>query len=181
LLFIREEEKLARDVYLRMYEKWGTTVFQNISESEQRHMDAMKNLLNFYKIEDPITDESFDSIGKFVNEKLALYFKILTDIGEKSEMNALLVGAFIEEYDIVDIWKAELETDEDRIKQTYQNLYVGSYNHLASFTAVLKNIYGLEYDPDNNYLSLPDNLEDLLTQEEYDYCISYVDGARRRG
>lgn len=34
LLFMREEEKLAHDVYLALYAKWGLPIFQNIAQSE---------------------------------------------------------------------------------------------------------------------------------------------------
>lgn len=30
LIFMREEEKLARDVYIAMYDNWGQRVFNNI-------------------------------------------------------------------------------------------------------------------------------------------------------
>jgi hypothetical protein len=53
LLFMREEEKLARDVYLTLHDIWGTPVFANIATSEQQHMDAILKLLNTYKLPDP--------------------------------------------------------------------------------------------------------------------------------
>mgnify|MGYP003589105545 CR=1 FL=1 len=37
LLLMREEEKLARDLYLALYDKWGTRAFSNIAQSEQHH------------------------------------------------------------------------------------------------------------------------------------------------
>ncbi|MDP2030099.1 MAG: DUF2202 domain-containing protein [Thiobacillus sp.] len=49
LLFMREEEKLARDVYLTLYETWGLAVFSNIASSEQSHMDALLKLLRTYR------------------------------------------------------------------------------------------------------------------------------------
>ncbi|MCP4143444.1 MAG: DUF2202 domain-containing protein [Chloroflexi bacterium] len=48
LAFMREEEKLARDVYLTLYEQWELRPFSNIAESEQKHTDAVKNLLGPY-------------------------------------------------------------------------------------------------------------------------------------
>ena len=53
LLFMREEEKLARDVYLELFDEWGLRVFENIAESEQKHMDAVLYLLGKYGLEDP--------------------------------------------------------------------------------------------------------------------------------
>jgi hypothetical protein len=49
LTFMREEEKMARDVYLEMFEKWGAAIFSNIAVSEQRHMDTMKKMLDKYQ------------------------------------------------------------------------------------------------------------------------------------
>ena len=64
-MFIREEEKIARDVYRVLYKKWGNPIFANIEESEQAHMDAMANVLAFYGIDDPVTN---DETGEFTNE-----------------------------------------------------------------------------------------------------------------
>lgn len=65
LLFIREEEEMARDVYRVLYKKWGNPIFANIEESEQTHMDAMANLLAFYRIYDPVTN---DETGEFITK-----------------------------------------------------------------------------------------------------------------
>jgi hypothetical protein len=35
LAYMREEEKLAHDVYLALYEQWGSTIFRSIASSEQ--------------------------------------------------------------------------------------------------------------------------------------------------
>jgi hypothetical protein len=53
LLFMREEEKLARDVYNTLYEIWGQPTFTNIAASEQTHMDEVKLLLERYSLADP--------------------------------------------------------------------------------------------------------------------------------
>lgn len=39
ILYMREEEKLARDVYEFLYAKWNVNTFGNIRRSEQTHMD----------------------------------------------------------------------------------------------------------------------------------------------
>ena len=54
ILFMREEEKLARDVYLYLYEIYPLRPFLNISKSEQAHMDAIKYLIDTYELEDPV-------------------------------------------------------------------------------------------------------------------------------
>ena len=62
LQFMREEEKLARDVYLRLHQQWNMQVFANIAKSEQRHMDAMKCLLDKYELADPAEGKVFRRI-----------------------------------------------------------------------------------------------------------------------
>ena len=93
LLFIREEEKMARDVYRVLYEKWGNPIFANIVESEQAHMDAVANLLVFYGQNDPVTS---DATGEFNDEAIAKLYSDLVERGSQSEIDALLVGAYIE-------------------------------------------------------------------------------------
>jgi len=134
ILFIREEEKLARDVYLVMYDLWGADIFANISESEQRHMDAVKNLITRYGLEDPV---AVDVIGEFVDPDLQLLYDDLVKSGEGSLEDALKVGVLIEEKDIDDLELAITETAKRNITRVFQNLLNGSYNHLDAFNACL--------------------------------------------
>lgn len=134
ILFMREEEKLARDVYLVMYDLWGADIFANISESEQRHMDAVKNLITRYGLEDPV---AVDVIGDFVDPDLQLLYDDLVKAGEESLEAALKVGVLIEEKDIADLIQALTETDKRNITRVFQNLLNGSYNHLDAFNACL--------------------------------------------
>ncbi len=53
ILYMREEEKLARDVYLKLYEMWKLPIFKNIAESEQIRMDLVKALIIKYNLTDP--------------------------------------------------------------------------------------------------------------------------------
>ena len=48
ILFMREEEKLARDVYLALAERWDMNVFSNIARSEQTHMDSVLTLIELF-------------------------------------------------------------------------------------------------------------------------------------
>ena len=52
ITYMREEEKLARDVYLTLYGEYKAPIFGNISESEQRHMDALKRLIDKHELEE---------------------------------------------------------------------------------------------------------------------------------
>ncbi|VGO17275.1 hypothetical protein PDESU_05871 [Pontiella desulfatans] len=136
LLFMREEEKLARDVYLTFYTLWGTQVFDNISQSEQRHTDSVLALIQKYGLVDPVGD---NGIGEFENEELQHLYDDLVAIGGQSELEALYVGALIEEVDIEDIWLAMERTDKSDIDNVYANLLAGSENHLVAFVGNIEN------------------------------------------
>lgn len=130
LLWMREEEKLARDVYIAMYATWGKRIFDNISESEQRHMDAIKNLLDRYGLPDPAAA----SEGAFNDEGIEALYNGLITIGEDSLPKALCAGVFIEDLDIKDLTELIATAKRPDIKRVYMNLLAGSYNHLDAFT-----------------------------------------------
>lgn len=135
LMYMREEEKLARDVYRTMYESWGTPVFSNIADSEQVHTLAVKDKIDKYDLDDPVLD---DTTGVFVNTKLQTLYDTLVDQGNISEMDALWVGGAIEEIDMIDLQEAIDNADHPDIANVYQNLMDGSKNHLRAFVAVIE-------------------------------------------
>lgn len=142
LLFMREEEKLARDVYLTLHELWGSRVFSNIAQSEQRHMEAMLGLIDKYGLTDPARDK----IGIFNNAELQDLYDQLIDKGTVSEINAFYVGALIEEVDLEDIAACMKETDKPDILTVYGNLLAGSENHLAAFVRNIERRTGETYE-----------------------------------
>ncbi len=128
LLFMREEEKLARDVYNQMFTLWGQPVFQNIAASEQTHMDQIKLLMDRYGLADPALDP-----GKFTDANLQALYDQLIAQGSVSLVEALKVGATIEQVDIADLQTRIAQTDNADIQLVYNNLMSGSYNHLSAF------------------------------------------------
>lgn len=134
LIKMREEEKLARDVYTMLWEKRGNQTFKNISQSEQTHTDAVKELLNIYGIEDPVKD---NTIGVFTSEEMSNLYKQLITKWSESAMSALIVWATIEDLDIKDLNELLKETTNDNIITVYDNLNKGSRNHMRAF---VKNI-----------------------------------------
>ena len=134
LIYLREEEKLARDVYLVMLDLWGKVIFANISESEQRHMDAVGRLIDKYDLSDPVVD---DAIGEFTNPEFTELFTQLVETGSESLEAALEVGVQIEELDIADIEQMLTETDHRDVQNVLRNLLAGSYNHLDAFNSYL--------------------------------------------
>ncbi len=141
---MREEEKLARDVYNKLYEYWKLPIFSNIAKSEQRHMDMVGLLIEKYELNDP--------------EMQKLYDKLIAE-GKKSLNDALKVGCLIEDLDIYDLNAALTKVDNQDIKYVYTNIRRGSYNHLNSFYNTLKR-YGGTYTPQ------------YISQDEFDRIIS---------
>jgi hypothetical protein len=142
LTFQREEEKLARDVYLTLYNRWGATIFNNIAGSEQKHTDTMLKMLLKYKLSDPAKT----NIGEFTNTVLQAKYNELVAEGLTSYVDGLSVGASIEELDMVDLQHAIQNTKRVDLLTAYQNLLEGSKNHLRAFVAGLA-AQGVTYTP----------------------------------
>ncbi len=133
ILFMKQEEKVARDVYQVLYQKWRHVTFANIAVSEQRHMNAVDNLIARYRLTDTTPAEA----GKFSIPELQALYDQLVALGSKSLEDALAVGVLIEETDIADLQAALKATRERPIRNVFSNLLEGSYNHLAAFTRAL--------------------------------------------
>ena len=136
LIFMYQEEKLARDVYIALGKKWGSRVFLNIQKSEQVHMNAIKRLLDKYSLEAPV--DSAD-IGEFENEELQALYNQLIEKGNLSLKDALEVGVAIEETDIADLEAKIVDAPSD-IARVYSRLLRGSNHHLKAFNANLDNL-----------------------------------------
>lgn len=132
LTYMREEEKLARDVYVVLHEKWQSRIFKNISLSEQTHMDAVKTLLDRYGIEDPAAGKA---PGEFTNQELQALYDELIEHGSASLDAALNVGILIGETDIDDLNTAIHSTRRKDMITVYSNLLAGSLNHLDAFNS----------------------------------------------
>ena len=164
LKHLSEEEKLARDVYLALFDKWQDRVFKNIALAEQRHMDAVKVLLDKYNIPDPVK-----GTGVFSDKELQELYTKLVEQGSKSLEDALKVGATIEDLDIADLNKAIKSAEKYQdIKEVYELLKKGSENHMRAFVTRLKQL-GQEYKPS------------YITEEEFKKIVSQTTRPRQRG
>jgi len=150
LLFMREEEKVARDSYITLGGEWGLVIFDNIASSEQLHMDALENLFDKYGLTDPV----IPGVGKFANEELQRLYDYLMLWGMESLMDSLYVGAAIEETDMIDIQHAidDASPNHEDIISTYESLMCGSRNHLRSFVRQIEANGGV-YDPSDEYFA----------------------------
>ena len=144
LVYMREEEKLAHDVYITFYKQWGLQIFANIAKSETTHTETVKALLDKYGL----TDLALDQIGVFTNTNLQALYDQLVERGMTSSMEALHVGALIEEVDMADLQHAIDRATHDDIITVYENLLKGSRNHLRSYVDVIESsgvVYEAQY------------------------------------
>lgn len=155
LLFMREEEKLARDVYLHFSDEYELNIFKNISSSEQYHMDAVLEIMEKYGLEDPTSNER----GVFTNADLQELYDDLISKGEASLIDALTVGATIEDVDIRDLNNAKETTSRDDLINMYEMLECGSRNHMRAFTGQLES---------RDEIYVPQ----FISQESYDEIIN---------
>ena len=165
LVYMVEEEKLARDVYQALYALWGNSTFTNIAASEQTHIDSIKNLLSVYGIADPSSSQA----GVFTNPDLQALYAELVARGGQSLAEALKVGAAIEEIDILDLQERLAQVDNPDILQVFNNLLRGSGNHLRAFVNALQKQTGEIYQPQ------------YLTLAEYEAILSATSGSYGNG
>jgi len=161
LQFLKEEEKLARDVYLYSFDLYNQNIFKNISNSEQSHMNSVTVIMNKYNIQ----DLSFEERGKFSNELLQELYDHLTELSERSLEDALIAGATVEDLDINDLNNFILNTDHQDVEDMLQLLNCGSRNHLRGFTNNLENL-NVQYKP--QYISLEEY--DAILNDSHEQC-----------
>ena len=147
LLYMREEEELARDLYLDIYAAKDNRlkVFKNISDNaETRHAAAVLALLDMYGIEDPSTGFHNTYTSEIIQ---MLYDQLLNNAVGSDDIAALKVGALVEETDIRDInlEKNKVSESHTEIITTYENLLCGSRNHLRSFVKQIESRTGQPY------------------------------------
>lgn len=135
LFFMREEEKLAYDVYVALHARWGAQVFNNIAQSEVQHTEAVRQRILDHGLVDPAANLP---AGVFVNADLQALYDTLVARGQGSLIAALKVGCLIEETDIRDLVERRAQVDnEPDIVAVYDNLLCGSRNHLRAFNQQL--------------------------------------------
>lgn len=141
LIFIWEEEKVARDLYASLYEKNNLSIFLDLVRSEQSHMDQAKAIIEKYGLSLPE-----DKPGIFQNQTMQEIHDELLAEGLQSDQDALKVAATFEEISIMDLEKELAATQAEDIRTVYQGLLAGSRKHLRSYVADLED-QGIQYDP----------------------------------
>ncbi len=143
LTYLREEEKLALDVYTELGRVHKMRIFQNISRAEAQHTESIKTLLIEFNLPDPAAKSK---PGEFQDKDLQKLYIDLVTKGKKSIPDALTVGATIEDKDIFDLNKSLKTTAHPKLVTTLNTLKSGSENHMRAFYRQLKN-QGITYKP----------------------------------
>lgn len=149
ILKMKEEEKLARDVYSVLAQKWGGVVFSNISAAESNHLNAIVLLMTSYGI----SDTSIGEAGVFADPAVQALYDELVAKASVSVDEAYKTGALIEEMDIKDLDEVLAATTNENVTLVFENLLKGSRNHLRAFNLQLTNL-GIVYTP--TYISQTD-------------------------
>lgn len=131
LVYMVEEEKLARDIYALAKATYpGARIFANINRSESTHMGELQVLLERYDVDDP-TDGN--RAGVFEDDSLQKLYNSLAVRVRESRAAAIQVGIDVEVTDIADLKKAmKLKAPSD-VKSVLGSLLAGSERHLAAF------------------------------------------------
>ncbi len=143
LEYMREEEKLAGDVYATLAKSYPDAPFSRILQSERKHESAVQAQLDRAGIADPTAG---NAVGEFENADLQRLYDGLVKQGSASMTAALQVGALIEETDIADLRQAAAGATDSQVKQVYANLERASNQHLRAYTSALRSV-GVTYEP----------------------------------
>lgn len=154
LLFMLEEEKLARDTYGYLFGVWNQTIFSNIQNSEQSHMNAIITLLDANEVSYTVLPE-----GEFSVVDLQDFYNQFVIDGEVSSTQALTIGATIEDLDIADLDTFIINATSTSLVEVFESLQCGSRNHLRSFYSKLQNV-SADYNPQ------------FISQEEFNTIIT---------
>ncbi len=134
LAYMRDEERLAHDVYSVLGAEYGSPVFTNISRSETQHTTTVKAFLVAFEFADPAAGRS---AGSYADGELQALYPQLVGQGAQSLDDALRVGVAIEKRDIADLQARIAATDRTDLKAMYGDLLLASQNHLNAFSRQL--------------------------------------------
>ncbi len=161
LAYMGNEERLAYDVYMNLYnyfkKNYNIKIRQlyNIAQrSERRHIAIVKDLVKRYNLkvsdftnvaEDIVSSNNMSAenmpSGVYDIPKIQELYDTLYAMGKESQEDALKVGCMVEVTDINDlneyINKAE-ESNAQDVKAAFEFLRRGSYNHYWAFDRGLK-------------------------------------------
>lgn len=143
LLDLYNEEKLAHDIYEQFFLEHGYTPFEHIMGAEEYHMSRVAEVMTAYKLEVPNYAPGVFGIQLYQD---AYDEWLPKGLGDGQE--ACMIGAYIEEMDILDLMNTiDNIAEQDDILALYEELKMGSENHLRAFNRFLDMQFGVDYQP----------------------------------
>ncbi len=152
LSYMSNEEKLAYDVYLKLYESFPEIKqFYNIAtNAEAAHFEAVGLLIEKYisdnseftNLDENLSQHNIEDLeaGVYNIASLQSLYDLLISIGEESPQKALEVGCMVEVTDIYDLDHdivLSQEANASDVTAVFEYLRNGSYNHYWSFNDAL--------------------------------------------
>lgn len=139
LVFSRDEERMARDLYAAIADLYdGALPFAHITTSEQRHFDAVGVLLDRYGLADPAEGKA---PGVYANSDIQAMYDSWLARAKTSLTEAYQVGIELEQRDIADLEDAAANALPADVARVLGNLLDGSQRHLKSFTSAAEGTY----------------------------------------
>ena len=162
LAYMGNEERLAYDVYMNLYDyyqKSGVEIkqFYNIStRSEVKHIATVQDLVKRYNLKATDFTDVNESVvnsnnmsaenmpsGVYDIAKIQELYDTLYALGQNSQESALKVGCMVEVTDINDLdeyIKQAQDSNASDVEEAFNFLRKGSYNHYWAFDSALKNL-----------------------------------------
>ena len=187
LAYMGNEERLAHDVYLNLYDYQQSNgieikqLYNIATNSESKHIAIVQSLVQRYALnatdltdvnETVVNDNNMSATtmprGVYDIQKIQDLYDSLYALGQNSQEDALKVGCMVEVTDIDDLDKYITQAQDSNatdIEAAFNTLRDGSYNHYWAFDKALKNIgvtNGCYYEGD----TLLTNKEGVYPQNE---------------
>ena len=163
LAYMGNEERLAYDVYLNLYDYQNKNngieikqLYNIATNAESKHISIVQSLVKRYDLNSSdFTDvnetivkkdnlsESHRPRGIYPIKKIQDLYNSLYALGQQSQEDALKVGCMVEVTDIDDLDKYITQAQESNatdVEAAFNTLRDGSYNHYWAFDKALKNI-----------------------------------------
>lgn len=131
LNYLRQEEKLAHDLYVLADSLYGAQQFGNIAQAEVHHGQAINSLLAGYSMADPNAGQAE---GVFTDPQIQKTYNELAARIRQSQDEAAQVGILAEKTDIADLKKTIDSSPPAAVKSTLSHLVTASERHLQAFT-----------------------------------------------
>jgi len=134
ILFMREEEQMAHDLYSRWAGMYPLPVFSNIRDSETVHIYEVQLLMDRYDVP---SERIGNASSGYYNPVIQSWYEAFSSQSDTSQTDALEAGVTIGQEDIADLDAAIGHTSRPDILQVWNNLRQGSMKHESAFLQAL--------------------------------------------